>query len=335
MKQTKKMLLAGLMAVSMSGSLLCGITAEAQTQLAITRQEAVANASAHAMDKSYSPDQINWCAAFVSDVLGYQDGNRTSVTSIVKDCIADNPNALGTFRRVTEDSRPLVILKKKSDEQIEREHNQLGDNYVSDFTLDGTPLTNNSCYAPNYVPQVGDLVVYDKDSWNTLEQKKAMMKTYEEENYRWDDYQQEQYKDLEHIGIVVNVYSNGNYDVVEGNYKKFLASNNPAQYGRDVLTYCSLNSSLPYPYHVMAHQVQKCFVYGFITPNYNQRKTDIKGDVNNDGEVDICDIANLKQYVMNSIGDDAINTKNADMNGNGYVDLTDLTTLSQYLLDKH
>lgn len=57
----------------------------------------------------------------------------------------------------------------------------------------------------------------------------------------------------------------------------------------------------------------------------------VKGDVNDDGKINIKDYVKLQKYILNN--DITINTDNADMNGDGKVNITDALLLKKILLD--
>ena len=62
-----------------------------------------------------------------------------------------------------------------------------------------------------------------------------------------------------------------------------------------------------------------------ITPVAN------KGDINDDGKVDITDYIVLQKYIMDT--SNKINTKNADMNEDGRINTSDLFILKKSLLE--
>lgn len=55
--------------------------------------------------------------------------------------------------------------------------------------------------------------------------------------------------------------------------------------------------------------------------------TNLKGDVNNDGRVDREDVNLMRQYMIEAVGDSAINKNNADLNNDGEVGISDYSML--------
>lgn len=59
--------------------------------------------------------------------------------------------------------------------------------------------------------------------------------------------------------------------------------------------------------------------------------TNIKGDLNNDGRVDNADLDLMRDYMIERIGDSAINKNNADIDGNGQITVSDFSRLSDMI----
>ena len=241
------------------------------------------------------------------DVLGYaQSDSRfsTSCTTIVNRCIDGAPNAIGTFHRVAENA---------------------------------DALDRNTAYEPNYVPKVGDLIIYEETTWNYYYQKDSFYNAYIPGALG-----------PEHIGIITHVAkkstsnantwhpNNNSYNyelnIVEGNYNECLD-------GRDLLSqndYGEMVRLLGGEKHAstahltLDNQIKREFIYGYISPYYTTQY--VRGDANGDGHVSITDLVTLKRYIM---GDKEviIDSENADIDKNNAVELTDLTSLSLYLLN--
>lgn len=60
-------------------------------------------------------------------------------------------------------------------------------------------------------------------------------------------------------------------------------------------------------------------------------KKRLKGDVNNDGEVNAEDIVVITNYIFGNVGD--VTEENADVNGDGVVNITDIIAVAHILLD--
>ena len=56
----------------------------------------------------------------------------------------------------------------------------------------------------------------------------------------------------------------------------------------------------------------------------------LKGDVNNDGHVNISDVTALIDYILSS--DSEINQSNADTNSDGSINISDVTNLIDMIL---
>ncbi len=66
---------------------------------------------------------------------------------------------------------------------------------------------------------------------------------------------------------------------------------------------------------------------------FDNGSASLKGDVNNDGIVNISDVTTLIDYLLGNGGD--INTVNADMTEDGIVNISDVTSLIDFLLGNH
>jgi hypothetical protein len=60
--------------------------------------------------------------------------------------------------------------------------------------------------------------------------------------------------------------------------------------------------------------------------------TGVKGDANNDGDVNSVDVLLVKKYVLTMVDSDALNTTNADVNGDGSVQANDLLLIKKFVL---
>lgn len=69
----------------------------------------------------------------------------------------------------------------------------------------------------------------------------------------------------------------------------------------------------------------------YAVPANGSSNTDIKGDVNGDGAVDVFDSVSMKRYILEITSN--INLKTADLDGNGRVNITDLVYLNMFLIN--
>ena len=326
MKNFKKTIISLLSATTLlSNTLICTTTNAASKVLPVTRNYLVNKAATQKLN--YTDQGYAWCAHFISELYGFKRGENprycSSVTQIVLDCIyqSQRENAFGTFHRVADNDLPIVRKNVIKDENGE---------IIQETVLDSVYKKNedgsdNEFYPKqeNYTPKVGDLVVYDETFWNYDEQKESCLNKYKEKNWNIPET-----TELEHIGLVV--YVNG--DTIEGNYTtNFNMNDYGNDYGAAVEGYSNISGN---PANKAKHaeyvtNVNKGFIYGYISPNY--APTNIRGDVDTSGSVDLADLALLKQYVVHDPV--TINRINSDTNEDGVIDLTDMTYLSMYLLD--
>ena len=68
-----------------------------------------------------------------------------------------------------------------------------------------------------------------------------------------------------------------------------------------------------------------------VVDKWTEPVTVVRGDVNEDGDIDIIDVTELIDYLLNG-NSTAINLENADCDQNNYLDISDVTTLVDYLL---
>ena len=68
-----------------------------------------------------------------------------------------------------------------------------------------------------------------------------------------------------------------------------------------------------------------------VVEKWTEPVTVVRGDVNEDGDIDIIDVTELIDYLLNG-NSTAINLENADCDQNNYLDISDVTTLVDYLL---
>ena len=68
-----------------------------------------------------------------------------------------------------------------------------------------------------------------------------------------------------------------------------------------------------------------------VVEKWTEPVTVVRGDVNQDGDIDIIDVTELIDYLLSG-NSTAINLENADCDQNNYLDISDVTTLVDYLL---
>ena len=68
-----------------------------------------------------------------------------------------------------------------------------------------------------------------------------------------------------------------------------------------------------------------------VVDKWTEPVTVVRGDVNEDGDIDIIDVTELIDYLLSG-NSTAINLENADCDQNNYLDISDVTTLVDYLL---
>lgn len=60
----------------------------------------------------------------------------------------------------------------------------------------------------------------------------------------------------------------------------------------------------------------------------------LRGDVNNDGQVNIADVTALVNIILSKINEDQYNPVAADLNADGQINIADVTLLVNILLEK-
>lgn len=248
----------------------------------------------------------SWCATYVCDRMNvssyYYSG---SVSELTSRCINRASNRLGDF---------YLVADNKDDWSYKG-------NSASD-------LNNYGYYDPNYVPAVGDIVVYEANDWVYDYQREWV-------NYACDG--------PDHMGIVTEVSGYGKslrIKTIEGCYTEL--NTKPSDYNTYfdyIMAYYNASiakspTNKPAK-EVSANDVRYWQIYGYIRPYYADYKPvpqKVPGDVDDNGTINMADLTMLKKYILNDCKLTSEQMRNADMNSDGKVNAIDMTLLKRKLM---